>query len=113
MTDSTQAELPPTLLETAQTAEVRHEPEHTRYTLWLDEENVGLADYFVTAHAVHISHTEISPAFRRQGLASMLTEQVLDHIRTHNTLTVVADCPYVAHWIDLHTEYHDLLTRGR
>jgi predicted GNAT family acetyltransferase len=34
-------------------------------------------------------------------------------VRVRTTLSVVAECPYVAKWIDEHAEYQDLLTRGR
>ena len=92
---------------------VRHDPEQSRYTMWLGDENVGLADYATTATAVHFTHTEVSPAQRTHGLASILVERALDDVRVRTDLAVVADCSYVAHWIDTHAEYQDLLTRGR
>jgi predicted GNAT family acetyltransferase len=92
--------------------QVRHEPALARYTLWLDGENVGLADYEATAGQVRFTHTEIDPAHRGQGLADILIEQALDDVRTRTDLPVVAECPYVSAWIDDHAEYQDLLTRG-
>lgn len=92
---------------------MRHEPALARYTLWLDGRNVGLADYSTTGREVRFTHTEVDPTRRRQGLAGILIEQALDDVRTRTNLTVVADCPFVAHWIDGHAEYQDLLTRGR
>ncbi|MFO7689856.1 MAG: GNAT family N-acetyltransferase [Cryobacterium sp.] len=93
--------------------QVRHEPGRDRYTLWLDDETVGLADYRVSGARLHFTHTEVNPAQRNQGLAALLIEQALDDARTRTDLTVVPDCPYVANWIDAHAEYQDLLTRGR
>ena len=93
--------------------EVRHEPERSRYTLWLDGDTVGLADYRVSGPRLHFTHTEVNPARRNQGLAGILIEQALDDARTRTDLTVIPDCPYVARWIDGHAEYQDLLTRGR
>jgi hypothetical protein len=93
--------------------EVRHDPEQSRYTVLLDGEPVGLADYVTTATAVHFTHTEVNPAQRTHGLASILVEQALDDVRVRTDLAVVPDCSYVAHWIDTHAEYQDLLTRGR
>ena len=92
---------------------VRHSPEQNRYTVWLDEDSVGLADYVTTKSAVHFTHTEVDPARRTHGLASILVEKALDDVRVRTDLAVVADCSYVAHWIDKHVEYQDLLTRGR
>ena len=93
--------------------EVRHYPGQSRYTVLLGEETVGLADYITTKTAVRFTHTEVDPAQRAHGLASILVEHALDDVRVHTDLAVVADCSYVAHWIDTHSEYQDLLTRGR
>jgi len=93
--------------------EVRHEPALARYTLWRHDQNVGLTDYSVTPREVRFTYTEVDPARRGQGLAGILIEQALDDVRVRTTLSVVAECPYVAKWIDEHAEYQDLLTRGR
>jgi predicted GNAT family acetyltransferase len=93
--------------------EVRHEPALARYTLWLDDRNVGLTDYSVSLREVTFTFTEVDPARRRQGLAAILIERALDDVRVRTALPVVAQCEYVAKWIDEHAEYHDLLTRGR
>jgi predicted GNAT family acetyltransferase len=101
----------PTTIDSTRT-QVRHEPALARYTLWLDGENVGLTDYVATGRQVRFTHTEVDPAHRHEGLASVLIEQALDDVRTRTDLPVVAECPYVAAWIDDHAEYQDLLTRG-
>ena len=93
--------------------QVRHDPEQNRYTVWLGDDSVGLADYVTTTSAVHFTHTEVDPAQRTHGLASILVEQALNDVRVSTDLAVVADCSYVTHWIDTHAEYQDLLTRGR
>jgi hypothetical protein len=93
-------------------ARVRHEPALARYTLWLDGENVGMADYVATKRAIHFTHTEIDPSHRGAGLAGVLIEQALDDVRVRASLPVIADCPYVSEWIDNNVEYQDLLTRG-
>ncbi len=94
-------------------ARVRHEPALARYTLWLDERNVGLADYVPTGRAIHFMNTEIDPAHRGQGLEAVLIEQALDDVRRRTALPVIADCQLVSEWIDENAEYQDLLTRGR
>jgi len=92
---------------------VRHDPERNRYTVSLGDEMVGLADYVTTATAVHFTHTEVNPAQREHGLASILVKQALDDVRARTDLAVVPACSYVAHWIETHGDYQDLLTRGR
>jgi hypothetical protein len=95
----------------AGTVQVRHDPEQNRYTVLLGGEPVGLADYVTTATAVHFTHTEVNPAQRQHGLASILVKQALDDVRVRTDLAVVPDCSYVARWIDTHADYQDLLTR--
>jgi predicted GNAT family acetyltransferase len=93
--------------------EVVHDAELSRYTLLLDGEPAGLADYSIVGEEIRFTHTEVDPAKREHGLAGILVEQALDDVRTRTDLTVVAACPFVAGWIDQHTEYQDLLSRGR
>ncbi|MCU1444156.1 MAG: hypothetical protein JWQ59_2306 [Cryobacterium sp.] len=92
---------------------VRHEPALARYTVWLDNQPVGLADYVATGRDIRFTHTEVDPAHRGKGLAGILIEQALDDVRTRLCVPIVAECPYVAEWIDRNVEYQDLLTRGR
>jgi predicted GNAT family acetyltransferase len=95
------------------TITVEHEPNLSRYTLRQAGEPVGLADYREMGQEVRFTHTEIDPAKRDLGLAGILIEHALDDVRTRTDLTVVADCPYVADWIDQHAEYQELLRRGK
>ena len=111
MTESTPS--PVTTPTTTSGTVVRHDESGSRYLLTLDDQTVGLADYWVSGRSMHFTHTEVDPTRRGQGLAGILIEQALDDARTRTDLTVVPDCPYVAHWIDQHAEYQDLLTRGR
>lgn len=94
------------------TAHVEHEPDLLRYTLWQDGEPVGLADYRLAGQELTFTHTEVDPAKRAHGFASILIEHALNDVRTRTDLTVVAACPFVADWIDQHAEYQDLLIRG-
>lgn len=92
--------------------EFRHEPALSRYSLELFGTTVGFADYELSGKKVLFTHVEVDPTHRGEGLAGILVEQALDDVRTRTTLTVVPVCPFVVHWIDLHAEYQDLLTRG-
>jgi predicted GNAT family acetyltransferase len=93
-------------------AKVVHDADSSRYTLWLDGAPAGLADYRVEGDTIRFTHTEIDPAKREHGLAGILVEEALNDVRTRTDLTVVAECPFVAGWIDQHADYQDLLSRG-
>jgi uncharacterized protein len=54
-------------------------------------------------------HTEIEPSMRNQGLGAELVRGALDDVRARGG-TVVAQCWYVAEFIDQHPEYSDLLS---
>ncbi len=93
------------------TTELRHETDFSRYTFWVDDEQVGLTDYRMQDGALDIVHTEIDPVRRGVGLGGRMVQQVLDDIRTDVADPVRASCPFVARFIDEHPAYEDLLTR--
>jgi predicted GNAT family acetyltransferase len=93
-----------------QSREVRHEPDSSRYTLWVDGAQVGLADYELRGDSIAITHTEIDPSKQHGGLGSVLVQGVLDQI-AEGTQRVIPACPFVATYIDNHDEYRPLTTR--
>jgi predicted GNAT family acetyltransferase len=90
---------------------VRHDPERSRYLFERDGEWLGHTNYRVVDGSVQITHTEIDPALRGQGLGGIMVRAVLDDLRSRTDSRVVPICPYVDRWIDLHPDYADLLTR--
>lgn len=88
-----------------------HDPHNHCYTLTLDDEPVGRADYRLGDDAIVFTHTEIDEDRREKGLASQLVQFALDDVRDTTSLRVVAQCPFVAHWIDEHPDYQQLQTR--
>lgn len=92
--------------------EIRHDETLRRYTLTLGGKEVGIADYRIQGERVLFTHTEINPAFRHGGLGGALIQGALDFVAENSTLRVVAQCPFVADWIDAHPEYSELTTRG-
>jgi hypothetical protein len=88
--------------------EVRHNPDRSRYELFVDGKLVGIAVYRVHGDVIVIPHTEIDRAKRGQGLGAELLKGTLDDIRASGR-TVVAECWYVAEFIDEHPEYQALL----
>jgi len=89
-------------------AEVRNNAPRSRYEVSLDGRLVGFADYRAEGDIVVFPHTEIEPSMRNQGLGAELVRGALDDVRARGG-TVVAQCWYVAEFIDHHPEYADLL----
>jgi len=90
---------------------VEHSPEQTQYQLKIDGERVGLIDYDLDGDVIHLTHTEIDKSDRTKGLGSELVRETLDQIRDETSYRVVADCPFVAHFVSENTEYQALLSR--
>jgi predicted GNAT family acetyltransferase len=53
-------------------------------------------------------HTVVFDEFEGQGLASKLVGGALDDVRAQGR-KIVAECPYVARYVEKHPEYADLL----
>ncbi len=88
--------------------EVRHNAARSRYEINLDGRLAGIADYRADGDTIVFPHTEIEPAMRNQGLGAELVRAALDDVRARGG-RVVAQCWYVAEFIDQHPEYADLL----
>lgn len=93
------------------TETVRHVPEQFRYLFERDGEVLGLTSYRRVDGSIHITHTEIQPVLRGQGLGGRMVQQVLDDLRATTSEPIVPVCPFVDRWMDDHREYQDLLTR--
>jgi predicted GNAT family acetyltransferase len=90
------------------TTEVRHNAERMRYELWVGGVLVGIANYELDGERVVFPHTEVIPALRGLGYAAGLVRGALDDVRA-NGRTVVPKCWYVAHFLQRHPEYHELV----
>jgi predicted GNAT family acetyltransferase len=88
--------------------EVRNNAPSSRYEVSLDGRLVGFADYRADGDIVVFPHTEIEPSMRNRGLGAELVRGALDDVRARGG-TVVAQCWYVAEFIDRHPAYADLL----
>lgn len=90
---------------------LQHLPGQTRYVFQSDGVDVGLTDYRLIGHDIHITHTEIDPALRGGGLGAEMVQAVLDTIRSSTDHRVVAECPFVVAWLRHHPDYQDLEER--
>jgi predicted GNAT family acetyltransferase len=88
--------------------EVRHDADASRYELLVDDVLTGVADYEDDGDALVFFHTEVDPGRRGKGLGGALVQGALDDVR-RNGRAIVARCPFVAHFVDEHPEYRDLL----
>ena len=88
-------------------AEATVTSEPGRFTIALDGQTVGLADFHDRDGRRIFPHTEVSPAFQGRGLATILVGEALAATRDAG-LRVVPACSMVADYIDKHPEYADI-----
>lgn len=91
-------------------AEVVDAPEKSRYELRLDGRLVGLAAYRRSDGRISFTHTEVDESCEGRGFGSRLAAAALDDARRQN-LRVLPLCPFVAHYVETHPEYQDLVRR--
>ena len=89
--------------------EIRHAADSSRYELVVDDRVTGVADYEDTGAALVFFHTEVDPDRQGQGLGSTLVQGALDDVRRSGR-AIVPRCPFVAHFLDEHPEYQDLVS---
>jgi predicted GNAT family acetyltransferase len=88
--------------------EVQDNADRHRFEVTVDGEPAGKALYQSRSGAVVVTHSEVDPKFRGQGVANELARQTLDQIRERG-LKVVPLCPFFAHYVETHPEYLDLV----
>lgn len=92
-------------------SQIERRPDENRYLYLVDGDVVGLTDYLVVDDAIHLTHTEISPSLRGNGLGDDMVHLILDEIRDGTTLRVIPACPFVTDWLERHPEYRELESR--
>ncbi|CAB4877918.1 unannotated protein [freshwater metagenome] len=80
----------------------------SRYEITVDGVLGGFAEYHDDGSSIVFPHTLIDPSMRGRGLAAQLVRRALDDASAANR-TVVAQCWYVAQFIDEHPDYAHLL----
>jgi predicted GNAT family acetyltransferase/glutaredoxin len=91
-------------------AEVVDVPERSRYELRLDGRLIGLAAYRRRDGRISFTHTEVDRSCEGRGFGSRLVAAALDDARRQG-LRVLPLCPFVAHYVEQHPEYQDLVRR--
>jgi uncharacterized protein len=88
--------------------QVQDNPDGRRFEIFVDGAVAGMAAYRLRDGLVVVTHSEIDPEFRGQGLAGELARQTLDTIRARGE-QVVPLCPYFAKYVSEHPEYDDIV----
>ncbi|MFB8027822.1 GNAT family N-acetyltransferase [Streptomyces sp. NPDC056465] len=86
---------------------VRNVDARHRYEILVDDVSAGFTAYRDRDGQRVFFHTEIDDAFAGRGLASVLVEQALTHVRSSG-MRIVPVCPYVAKFLKKHEEFADL-----
>lgn len=89
------------------TNSVRDNSDKHRFELDADG-HIAFSEYKRAGSVLTVMHTEVPAALSGKGIGSALVRGLLDIARAQG-LTVVPKCPFVAGYIDKHSEYADLL----
>jgi predicted GNAT family acetyltransferase/glutaredoxin len=89
-------------------AEVVDVPEASRYELRLGGRLIGLAAYHRREGRIAFTHTEVDESSEGRGFGSRLAAAALEGARREG-LEVVPLCPFIAHYIERHPEYEQLV----
>lgn len=85
-----------------------HQRDEHRYDIFIGSTRGAFAEYELADGVITFTHTVTDPQQRGKGLAGKVVGRALDDARAAR-LRVVAQCWYVAQYIDRHPEYATLL----
>ena len=88
---------------------VVHNADEQRYEIHVDGVLAGFTQAVEgDGEVVRFPHTEVLEQFEGQGLGSELVAGALDDVRARGK-KIIAQCPYVARFVEKHSDYADLL----
>lgn len=90
------------------TLAVEDAPERQRFEITVDGRLAGICEYHLSDDLISLTHIEVFDSYAGRGLAATLVRSVLDTCRSRG-LRVEPLCPYVASYIERHSEYADLV----
>jgi predicted GNAT family acetyltransferase len=88
--------------------EVTFNSEKRRYEIHVDGTFAGFTEAHEDGDVIVFPHTVVLDEFEGQGLASRLVTGALDDVRSRGK-KIVAQCPYVARFVEKRPAYADLL----
>lgn len=89
--------------------QVRDNPSTQRFEL-ATEAGVAYVSYRVTGGVVSLDHTEVPDALTGRGIGATLVKGTLELIGSRKQ-QVIANCPFVARYIERHPEYRGILAQ--
>src|ERR1700752_2165989 len=91
---------------------VEDNPEESRYEARVGDRILGIAEYELADDRgpIVFVHTEVLPEAEGLGVGSRLARGALDDVR-RRSLRLIAECEFIAAYLQRHHEYDDLLDR--
>ena len=90
---------------------VTDDPAASRFEFAVDGA-VAFVDYRRTDAVLVLTHAEVPPELEGRGIGSRLVHGVLELVRARGE-RVVPRCPFIARYIERHSEYADLVEAGK
>lgn len=90
---------------------VQDNPARRRFEVLVDGRLGGFAAYDVRDGAVVVTHTEVEPVHRGQGVGHQLARGTLEQLRDRGE-RLVPRCSFFARYVTEHPEYSDLVAAG-
>lgn len=87
--------------------EVTDNKDRSRYELVIDD-HTAFAAYEIAGDVITFTHTVVPGELRGQGVASRLISAALADVRARG-MKLVAQCPFVAAYIEKHPQERDLI----
>jgi uncharacterized protein len=82
--------------------------ESDRYTIAVEGNEVGKAEFTHRGNQRVFTHTEVDDNYEGRGLATILIGEALRQTRDSG-LRIVATCPMVANYVSKHDEFKDVV----
>jgi predicted GNAT family acetyltransferase len=87
--------------------EVVNNKKEFRFEIALPDGEFAILTYRWLKGSIVLMHTFVPVAARGKGIANILVEYVLEHIRSHH-LKMIVYCPFVTEYLKKHPEYQPL-----
>lgn len=82
-------------------------PEADRFTIGIEGQTVGFAEFTDRDGQRVFTHTEVDEQFEGRGLATILVAEALEQTRSAGK-RIVPECKLVANYLEKHDEYADI-----
>jgi uncharacterized protein len=82
--------------------------ESDRFTIAVDGQEVGKAEFLDRGNTRVFTHTEVDENYEGRGLATILISEALQETRAADR-RIVAKCPMVVAYLEKHDEYSDIV----